>query len=193
MQTEHTNIYKKARAAAGLTQEQAAEQLALSVESVKAYETGQRLPPASTVFSMADVYGTPGLRLEHARATDELKLIPREARPRAFPLAALSLVRYMIEWADRRRGRQLLAIAEDGVIDERERPLYERIACELEGIGAAWLALKCADGIKKERPEAASSKRSAPGRAENHCANIVSASVGNVKPHFCAGREVSLP
>ncbi len=45
MPEEYRNIYKNARRAAGYTQETAAEQLGLSVESVRAYETGQRIPP----------------------------------------------------------------------------------------------------------------------------------------------------
>ena len=89
MQRKEPNIYKSARSRAGLTQERAAEMLALSVESVKAYETGVRVPPDATVSAMAEVYGLPGLRLEHARATDELGIIPEDARPRSFPLAAM--------------------------------------------------------------------------------------------------------
>ena len=42
MPEECRNIYKKARRSAGLTQEAAAERLGISVESVRAYETGQR-------------------------------------------------------------------------------------------------------------------------------------------------------
>ena len=43
MQNGSSNIYQTARKAAGLTQEAAAERLALSVESLRAYETGDRL------------------------------------------------------------------------------------------------------------------------------------------------------
>ena len=49
MPEEYRNIYKNARRAAGYTQETAAEQLGLSVESVRAYETGQRIPPNDVV------------------------------------------------------------------------------------------------------------------------------------------------
>lgn len=41
-----TNIYKVARLKAGKTQEGAAEALGISVESLKAYESYSRLPPA---------------------------------------------------------------------------------------------------------------------------------------------------
>ena len=160
MQEGYTNIYQTARRRAGLTQEQAAELLNLSVESVKAYETDVRVPPAATVAVMADVYDSPGLRLEHARRTDELGIIPEDARPRSFPLAVMQLYNYMLEWASKRRGQQLLKIAEDGVIDEDERPLYEEIVRELESMTAALLSLMCCEGIKKERPDVGASKRS---------------------------------
>lgn len=160
MQQSCTNIYKTARANAGLTQERAAELLALSVESVKAYETGVRVPPASTVAAMSEVYGSPGLRLEHARATDELGIIPEAARPREFPLAAMQFYNYLLDWAGKHRGQQILKIAEDGVVDENERPLYDEIVCELEGMAAALLSLMCCEGAKRERPEEAPSKRS---------------------------------
>ena len=52
MPEEYRNIYKIARRNAGITQEAAAEQLGISVESVRAYETGQRIPPNHVV----DVY-----------------------------------------------------------------------------------------------------------------------------------------
>lgn len=160
MQQSYTNIYKSARTRAGLTQEQAAELLDMSVESIKAYETGVRVPPAPVVAGMSEAYGSPGLRLEHARATDELGIIPEDARPRSFPLAAMQFYNYLLDWAEKRRGQQLLKIAEDGVVDETELEAYEEIACELEGIAAAALSLKCCEGAKRERPEAATSKRS---------------------------------
>lgn len=45
MSKVYQNIYKTARRAAGLTQEAAAEQIGVSVESIRSYETDRRLPP----------------------------------------------------------------------------------------------------------------------------------------------------
>ena len=160
MQRKEPNIYKAARVRAGLTQERAAELLALSVESVKAYETGVRVPPSATVATMVEVYGSPGLRLEHARETDELGIIPEAAQARAFPLAAMQFYNYLLDWAAKHRGQQLLKIAEDGVVDDEERPLYSEIVCELEGMAAALLSLMCCEDTKKERPDVGASKRS---------------------------------
>lgn len=45
MPQDKRNIYKIAREAKGLTQEAAAEKLGISDSSIRAYETGQRIPP----------------------------------------------------------------------------------------------------------------------------------------------------
>lgn len=191
MQREQQNIYKTARLSAGLTQEQAAEVLDLSVESVKAYETGLRVPPDTTVRLMAERYRQPWLKLEHARETDELGVIPQEAAPQTFPLATIQLCAHMEEWSEQRRAQQLLRIAADGVIDENERPLLDEIICELEAISAAWLSLKCCEGAKKERPTAATVKRSCSQRiSENHCTTIIPEIPRNASK-ICAGKAVN--
>lgn len=58
MPEETRNIYKTCRKAAGLTQEAAAERLGISVESLRAYETGQRVPPDEVAEAMSDLYNT---------------------------------------------------------------------------------------------------------------------------------------
>ena len=65
MPEEYRNIYKNARRAAGYTQETAAEQLGLSVESVRAYETGQRIPPNDVVEQMVICYNAQRLAYQH--------------------------------------------------------------------------------------------------------------------------------
>lgn len=52
------NIYQTARKAAGLTQEAAAERLAVSDTSIRAYESGERLPGDDIVARMCAVYNT---------------------------------------------------------------------------------------------------------------------------------------
>lgn len=39
------NIYKTSRICTGLTQEAAAERIGVSVETIRAYESGRRIPP----------------------------------------------------------------------------------------------------------------------------------------------------
>lgn len=155
MQIKYRNIYQSGRLSAGISQEAAAERLNLSVESLRAYETGIRTPPASTVRSMADVYGAPGLRLEHARQTDELGLIPREARPRRLEQLALRILRRSREASAYEK--RLAEIAEDGEVDEAELADFEDIQAFVASRVADYLALECC-ATKKDRPEGASLK-----------------------------------
>ena len=46
---------------------------------------------------------------------------------------------------EKRRDRELLTIAEDGVISPEERPLYEEIVAELDGLIQAAMELKVAE------------------------------------------------
>ena len=78
MPGEYRNIYKTARSAAGLTQEAAAERLGLSVERIRAYETGQRIPPNEAVERMVILYNAQHLAYQHLRETNELynRIVP---------------------------------------------------------------------------------------------------------------------
>lgn len=55
--------------------------------------------------------------------------------------STLRLVNRWLAFANRHRCDQLLAIAEDGVIDEQERPQFDRIIGELSELVRATLAL----------------------------------------------------
>lgn len=142
MQNDGGNIYQTARKAAGLTQEAAAERLALSVESVRAYETGLRVPGNDIVARMCAVYDAQYLGMQHVQLSGTL--LPaclREARPERLEAATIKLVRRMMRFADERRSDRLLEIAEDGVIDDDERPEFLSIAAEISEIVKAGLAL----------------------------------------------------
>ena len=148
MQNGSSNIYQTARKAAGLTQEAAAERLALSVESLRAYETGQRLPGNDIVARMCAVYDTQFLGVQHLRLSAALlPVCIQEARPERLELATIKLVNRIIAFANRHRNDQLLAIAEDGVIDEEERPQFLAIAAELDEIIGAALALRYTEEV----------------------------------------------
>ena len=154
MPEDYSNIYKIARRAAGYTQEAAAEQLNISIESVRAYETYQRTPPADVVERM-----------------------------RSFSQGACL--------------ERLMAIAEDGRVDDTEQPEFDAIVKILRSIIQSSLELEifCSpdSAIKKERPEAATSRRSVQGLAsENDCKTIVTQSAQNASPNL-TGKEVPFP
>ena len=140
-----TNIYKTARIKAGKTQEGAAEAIGISVESIKAYESYSRLPPAEIVDRMCIVYDALYLAYQHNRiASGEIKVVP-EIQVLDLPRAAIQLINKVIAFADRYRDRELLQIAEDGVIDESERELFGEIVAELDGIIQAATNLKVSE------------------------------------------------
>lgn len=140
-----TNIYKTARIKAGKTQEGAAEAIGISVESIKAYESYSRLPPAEIVDRMCIVYDALYLAYQHNRiASGEIKVVP-EIQVLDLPRAAIQLINKVIAFADRHRDRELLQIAEDGVIDESERELFGEIVSELDGIIQAAISLKVSE------------------------------------------------
>ena len=178
MLTNGPNIYQAARKESCLTQEQAAERLDVSETTVKAWEQGTRVPDNETVARMAELYGTPWLALEHLRsAGSTLGVIP-EVTVQSLPTAAITLINRVLDFAERHRDRQLLRIAEDGVIDEKERPDFDAICRDLDGIVGAALQVKYtsdAPDKKKERPEAGTSKRSGSANfSASDCRNIIS-------------------
>lgn len=175
----YPNIYQRGRKTTLLTQEEAAERLHISPETLKRYEGGRLTPPDETVARMCKVYGVSWLALEHAKATDRLGILP-EVEPKPLPMATISLTNRLRDAADRLAG--LLRIAEDGVIDDAERPEFDDIVQDLRETIAAAYQVIYADGAKKERPEAGTSKRSRSQRnSENHCKAIVPQKKRNVK------------
>ena len=176
----YPNIYQRGRKVTLLTQEEAAERLHISPETLKRYEGGRLTPPDETVARMCSVYGVPWLALEHAKATDRLGVLP-EVEPKPLPMATISLTNRLRDAADRLSG--LLRIAEDGVIDDTERPEFDDIVEDLRETIAAAYQVIYADSAKKERPEAGTSKRSVSQRKtpENHCKAIVPQKKRNVK------------
>ena len=137
MDKKYPNLYQRARLSTGMSQERAAELLGLSPESLKQYEGGKTVPKDETVARMVEVYRLPWLAYEHSQATDRLQ----DATGRLDAL---------------------LRIAEDGVIDEAERPEFDSIVVELrETMAAIYQVIY--SGAKKERPDGGSSRRSVQG------------------------------
>lgn len=152
------NLYQRARLSTGLTQERAAELLGLSPESLKQYEGGKTVPKDETVAKMVEVYHLPWLALEHAQATDTLGVMP-EVTPRPLPMASIALRNRLHDATGRLDA--LLRIAEDGIIDDTERPEFDDIVSELrETMTAIYQVIYSGAETKKERPEAATSRRS---------------------------------
>lgn len=147
MQRNYGNIYKRARATAGLTQERWAEQLGISVESVRLYETGAGLPSDEVVTRMIEVAVLPVLGYWHLLtksrvAADLLPDVP------VVPLAqaVVQLLHRIQEFDAKHRVQDLLSIAEDGQISVDERRAFDDIVKELDGIVQAAMTLKFSEG-----------------------------------------------
>lgn len=143
MPEEYRNIYKTARRSAGYTQEAAAERLALSVESIRAYETGQRLPHNSVVARMAVVYNNLMLGYEHCRSTDDLmaSIIPK-LEQRSLMEIVVRLFNRMKRLDEKGSVSRLLEMAEDGRIDAVEQLEYAEIVKDIGELIQAGLELQ---------------------------------------------------
>ena len=148
MPEEYRNIYKICRKAAGFTQEAAAERLGISVESMRAYETGQRVPPDDVVDLMSILYNALHLIAWHAREKNAMysRVVP-EVQPRTVLEASAKLTNRIFAFADSHADRRLLRIAEDNVIDAGERVEFDSIMEDLQEIVEAALELRCANQI----------------------------------------------
>lgn len=137
-----TNLYASCRRRTGMTQEAWAEKLDVSVESVKRYETDVRIPPLHIVKAMADLSGDESLAYRFlAKTTQELDVLP-DIDSVNLQAATIRLMNRMARFASKARDRQLLEIAEDGIISADEKPLYDEIMDELSGLVSAFYQLR---------------------------------------------------
>lgn len=142
------NIYKTARRAAGYTQEAAAEMMNLSVESLRAYETNRRIPAGDVVLQMVICYNAQRLAVQHLQETSALfnNVIPL-LEERTILETAVRIYNRMRRFQDAGRLDQLLAIAEDGVVDEDERSEFYSIVEDLRQIIKSGLELEVFCGV----------------------------------------------
>jgi len=135
MQGESRNIYKTARRAAGLTQEAAAERLGICVESLRAYETGQRIPPNDVVEHMVVQYNAIPLAYQHLQETNSLmaRVVP-QLEPRSLLQMAVRVSNRVRRFEDAHGLERLMVIVEDDYIDDFERPEFKSIMADLREI-----------------------------------------------------------
>lgn len=127
------SIYKTAREFAGLTQERAATALHVSVRSLAAYESGERIPADDVVVRMVDLYSYNQLAVQHMRANSELarRIIP-ELKDRSLIEAAVRFSNSLRRLDKLDGAARLLEIGEDNHIAAEEEEDYNEIALELQ-------------------------------------------------------------
>ncbi len=138
MDNPSISIYARCRHRAGMTQEQWAEALHLSVDAIRRYEGGARTPSCWVVKQMIDISGYEALALQHICATTEPLSVVQDVQP-GVPLseAVLRLVNLVYRFGAHHKDRQLMDIAEDGIITPDERDDYDAILDDLRAIIAA--------------------------------------------------------
>lgn len=152
-------LLKTVRESRGLTQEEASEAVGVSVDSWYAYEANKRLPPPETVNRICTALKADWLAMYFQEAhAGPMNVLP-EVKARELPTAVLTLLNRVLRFNEKCRARELMELAEDGVIDEVERAVYDEIVVELDGIIEAALAVKYPKDAKKDRPDAGTSER----------------------------------
>lgn len=148
MSQEYRNIYQKAREVAGYTQERAAELIDISVESIRAYESGRRVPPNDVVAKMVEIYDARYLAFQHLKNSVPMA---REFLPnievRDIPEAMLRLQKEVTDFIKCRD--ELIDITCDGQITDDERPRFDAIMKELNDIVDAIASLQFASECKE--------------------------------------------
>lgn len=110
MQEAYINICAGCRKKAHKTQEQWAEVLRVSVETVKAWEGNHRIPDNYHVCLMVNACGDTWFAYKHLLQTsDSLNVLP-DMKRQPLPLAVIQLVNRIIGFADRNRDKELLRI-----------------------------------------------------------------------------------
>lgn len=147
MPEDGRNIYKICREQAGYTQERAAELLDCSVRALARYESGETLVPDPVAYRMIQLYNSHYLGMEHLRLVSQVaaELLP-PVEPVTLQTAALRLFNCVADFVGKHPDVQLLRIAEDGVIDETERPVLDDILDELEHLTRVFTEVRLAAG-----------------------------------------------
>lgn len=157
------SIYRTCRESAGLTQEQASEGLNCSVRSLARYESGEQRVPDDIAYQMVVLYNSQLLAVQHLRLVSHVAadLLP-PVTVLDLPRAAIRIINQVRRFAERHRERELLDIAEDGVISLEERPLFDEIMKELHELVQAIMEL----GLSEEGDgDHGKRKRGLPGQS----------------------------
>jgi len=143
MVQEYRNIYQIARESTGLTQEKASELMDISVDSLRAYEGGKRIPPDKIVIKMIEIYDTQYLAYQHLKTSAEIgqKYLPN-IEIRELPVAILKLQKEVTDFIKCKD--LMIEITCDGIIDDDERPQWNQIMKELDDVAEAIMTLKFA-------------------------------------------------
>lgn len=149
MKKHFKTIYKIARENAGLTQEKAAELLAVSTRWLAEYESGRAPVPDEIVCKMVEIYDAPWLAYQHLKQSTK---IGRKFLPDIEILdVARAVLKFKKEVQDiEKLDKDMIEIACDGVIDTHEKR-WQEIKKEVSEVISAAIALMLSEVNKKEK------------------------------------------
>lgn len=145
MRENFTNIYKSARRDAGLTQEEAAERLYVSVRSIAEYEAGRTTPPDDVVCRMVEAYKAKHLAYLHLKNSTEVgrRFLP-ELHILDLPRSVLKLQKEVKDVTD--INHHMVEVVCDGMVEEHEHETWQNIEKELMEMVGAGLSVVFARG-----------------------------------------------
>lgn len=146
MDKNNGNAIRRARTGAGFTQEKAAEMSGYSVDTIQAWEGGSRRPSVQALDMLGICFGAPWLTAVYLREQSEggslSGAIPEFTPGEPLPQAVLTLLDRICDFGEKHRDRRLMSIAADGKITQEERPEFDEILNDLQGIIQAVMVLK---------------------------------------------------
>ncbi len=134
------DIYKKARVAAGLTQEQAEEMLPISLRTLQAYEGGELKPSEDIVLVMCEAYNADWLAYAYLQSTNELgrKYLPKID----FSSLPSTVLRFQKEMADTSNiTGDMIDVTCDGIVDRSEKEVWNGVTKEIKELVGAGLSV----------------------------------------------------
>lgn len=124
-------MFKDARIAAGLSREEAAFQLHIGTRTLLNYEHDQSIAPPEVALEMQEVYGDPTLTAKYCSEYCPIGQVYAHSMPDQLNLchAVFGMLNEHTDVAKMRDA--LIAIMADGVIDQDELPIFEKVINEL--------------------------------------------------------------
>lgn len=140
-------VYQIRREQAGYTQENAAELLDCSVRTLARYESGEAPVPDAVAVRMDELYNSHWLAYEHLVVSSQVaaSLLPA-VEECGIQTAVMRCFNRMARFLERRPDLRLMAIAEDGVIDETEREDLDEILTDLSELTRVFTEVRLAAG-----------------------------------------------
>lgn len=123
-------MFRKARNAAGLSREEAAQRLYIGTRTLSDYETCRTIAPPDVVMRMAEVYQDPALPAEYCSKVCPIgQVLAHSVERSEFAVTVLRVLKEFTE-VEQLKDR-LISIAADGQVCEKERAEFSTIMKEM--------------------------------------------------------------